>query len=829
MNDSMSLPAQSNLSLEGNIDRIEANVLKLWCRDAARPDHPVLVDISINDQLFGRFVAGEYRPDLETAGKGTGHHGLTVDFNGSRMIPREGAVMVTACASETPGQPFAFVELRPDVVDNLQLSATAVSHLQRHIPRLVEELYDRGRMGWGPPQKATFDDRVAAPIVQMMANASPGQRKVPVSKYGNFVRQRFRVEEQFNVGQASVESDNFLKWYLEFYLRLRADQRAPLSSAEIAYLNELVIYGGQQYHLSRVTWTFLLDDRALLSRLNLKSPDSYLEVVYWWSIQRSRVLWAEDCLVAPTYIQALGEVADRWRVLNFPLSRFMELHFSRRVDWHFLHLDYEQDRSVLYALLLLDAASQPTLLQYLPHGWVGKLLQPRHHGKSMLEHFVRQVAEPSPAVDYALDYKRAMKALGFDVDRRRATTLTAEGHRVTNAGLRPEMASVEPVSVQVIGPLQKASGLGQATRMSYDALVRHFPDCSAHDFDMDNPAPVGFNVKRPSAPLRAAKVNLIHLNAESIPLAFAFLPDVFTNAYNIGYFFWELDSPAPCHSLALDLLDEVWVSSQYGVDQYTPFTSIPITKISMSYEDVPVPSRSAARAYLRSMLGYADDCFVFFAAFDSFSFIQRKNPQAVVRAFLDAFPTGDNVRLVLKTHNRDFINDPVQRKIWQLMDEAVHADPRIAIINETLPYDQLLLLKTGCDCYVSLHRSEGWGFGMIEAMHLGVAVLATGYSGNMEFCTPETAWIVGYTLRPVGPGDYIFVKPGQAWAEPDHADAIRQMRAVVSNLLERVQRTAYAKAFVDRHFSPSIVARRYADRLGQIAAAGSRPRRPPAA
>jgi glycosyltransferase involved in cell wall biosynthesis len=822
--DSVPFAARADTPIEGNIDRLDGKVMHLWCQDVSAPDRAVLVDILVNGRLFGRFVASEYRPDLEVAGKGSGHHGLTVDFSGSQMIAVDEAVLISACAADTPGRPFSSIELRPTVADNLDLTSAAIEHLQKHIPRLVEELYGRGRMEWGFPDTLGFADRVAAPIVQPMETDGPGLRRVTISKYANFARQRFRVEDQFKVGQASIETDNYIKWYLEVYLRLRADQRAPLSSTEIAYLNELIVYGGQQYHLSRVTWTFLLDDKVLLSRLNLNSPDSYLEVIYWWSIQRSRELWAEDCLVTSSYIQALSAVADRWRTSNFPLSRFMELYFSRRIDWHFLNLEHEQDRSIFYALLLLDASRQPSSLQYIPHTWIERLLQPRYEGTSMLEGFLRQVTEPSPAIDYVLNYKQAIRAIGFDLDRRKSTSVTTEGHRVANVGLRPEIAAFGPVSVQVIGPLQKASGLGQATRLSYDALVRHHGDCSAYDFDLDNPAPIGS--KRPSSPLRRAKVNLIHLNAESIPLPFAFLPDVFTDSYNIGYFFWELDSPASCHSLALELLDEVWVSSQYGVDQYTPFATIPVTKISMSYEDVAVPDRQGARAYVRSLLGYGDDCFVFFAAFDSFSFIQRKNPQAVVKAFIDAFPAGANVRLVLKTHNRDFINDPVQRKIWQLLDEAAHADPRIAIINETLPYEQLLQLKTGCDCYVSLHRSEGWGFGMIEAMHLGVAVLATGYSGNTEFCSPDTCWIVGHTLRPVGPGDYIFVEPGQVWAEPDHADAVRQMRAVVSNVEEREQRTAHAKAFVDQHFSPTVVAQRYSDRLAHIASqGGSRVRR----
>ena len=819
MPDSVTLPEQSANSIEGSIDRVDGNTMQLWCRDTALPDSPVLVDVSINDHLFGRFVASEYRPDLEAAGKGTGHHGLTVDFTGSQLSSAEGAVIISVAAAHMPGEPFCIFEVRQAVPGNTDLPEAYVQNLKRHYPRLIAEFHERGRLGWGVSPSIDFDGRAAAPIVQPIAGAGTLPRKLTISKYANYTRQRMRLEDQFDVAQASAEIDNYYKHYLEFYVRARAGQRSPLAAGEVAYFNELMVYGGQTFHLSRITWMFLLDDHALLGRLNLKSADSYIEVVYWWAINRSRDFWVEDCLVHPSYIQALSAVAPRWRSVGYPLSRFMELHFNRRVEWHFLNLEYEQDRSVYYTLLLLDAARQPTLLQYLPRLWIQKALEPRAGGGSLLELFLRQVVDPSPALDHLLHYKQSIKALGFDIDRRRSMTMTAEGHRVANVGLRPELAVVEPVSVQLIGPLHKASGLGQATRLSYDALVQHFPDCSAYDFDLDNPAPVGFNAKRPSSQLRKAKINLIHLNAESVPLVYAYLPDVFSDAYNIGYFFWELDTPASCHSLALELLDEVWVSSQYGVDQYTPFTSIPITKISMSYEDVPVPPRGRARAYLHSLLGYAEDCFVFFAAFDSFSFIQRKNPQAVVKAFIDAFPGDEKVRLVLKTHNRDFVHDPVQAKIWQLLDEASQTDPRIAIINETLPYEQLLLLKTGCDCYVSLHRSEGWGFGMIEAMHLGVAVLATGYSGNMEFCNPETAWLVGYEMRPVGPGDYIFVIPGQVWAEPDHADAVRQMRAVVHNPGERQARTARAKAFVDETFSPDVVAQRYADRLGQIAAA----------
>jgi glycosyltransferase involved in cell wall biosynthesis len=138
------------------------------------------------------------------------------------------------------------------------------------------------------------------------------------------------------------------------------------------------------------------------------------------------------------------------------------------------------------------------------------------------------------------------------------------------------------------------------------------------------------------------------------------------------------------------------------------------------------------------------------------------------------------------------------------------------VVNETLSYDDLLKLKSGCDCYVSLHKSEGWGFGMIEAMNLGVPVICTAYSGNMEFCTPETAWLVDYTLIPLAPDDYIFVREGQTWAEPDVADAARQMRAVKADAEGRRAKARAALAFVQQKFSAEAIAKRYQARLAEI-------------
>ena len=182
---------QAPVSIEGNIDRVDNKVMQLWCRDVTAPGRAVLVDVQVNDRLFGRFVASEYRPDLEAAGKGTGHHGLTVDLNGSQMVSADGALSITVCAVDTPGQPFASIELRPTVADNLELSPAIVLHLQKHLPRLVEDLHERGRTGWGVSNTPWMGDRVAAPIVQPVALAGLAARKVAISKVRRFCAAAF--------------------------------------------------------------------------------------------------------------------------------------------------------------------------------------------------------------------------------------------------------------------------------------------------------------------------------------------------------------------------------------------------------------------------------------------------------------------------------------------------------------------------------------------------------------------------------------------------------------------------------------------------------------
>ena len=384
----------------------------------------------------------------------------------------------------------------------------------------------------------------------------------------------------------------------------------------------------------------------------------------------------------------------------------------------------------------------------------------------------------------------------------------------------PPSRPVGPIEqgVAVIGPAYKASGLGQAMRLSVDVLT-----CcegtrpTVIDFGLDNPAPVGFASSTNYEAYRNRRaINLIHLNAESTPLAFAYQAhEIFEDSYNIGFFFWELNKIPKCHRLALELLDEIWVSSEYNREIYAGVTDKPVINVGMAVEILPDVAPMP-----RDLIGLENGPFVFLTTFDSFSFIERKNPLGVIQAFRRAFPLGtEPVRLVIKTQNRHRVGDPYQLRVWKRIDALTGADPRIVVMNKTLAYRDLLALKRSCDCYVSLHRSEGWGFGMIEAMQLAMPVIATGYSGNMDFCTPETAYLVDYTLTSVRPDEYIFCERDSYWAEPNLDVAAKTMRHMVANPAEAKAKGAAAAAAIGRDFSLEAIGRRYAARLAQVRAA----------
>ncbi len=264
-------------------------------------------------------------------------------------------------------------------------------------------------------------------------------------------------------------------------------------------------------------------------------------------------------------------------------------------------------------------------------------------------------------------------------------------------------------------------------------------------------------------------INLIHINADMLPYHCAEKGrETFQNKYNIGYWTWELSEFPEQWQKSFSYCSEIWTPSSFSLAAIAKKSPIPVLKMP------PAVSLDKIRNVNRSYFGLEDDEFIFLFIFDFLSYFERKNPLAVIQAFKNIFPDSRKVKLVIKCTNPSF--DP---KAFTTLKEAA-SYPNITIINNYLYRDEVNALLSLCDCYVSLHRSEGFGLTMAEAMYLGKPVISTGYSGNCDFMNNNNSYLVRYKLvkldKNIGP-----YKQGAVWAEPDIGYAAELMQHVWRN------------------------------------------------
>ncbi|MDD2728281.1 glycosyltransferase family 4 protein [Malikia sp.] len=281
----------------------------------------------------------------------------------------------------------------------------------------------------------------------------------------------------------------------------------------------------------------------------------------------------------------------------------------------------------------------------------------------------------------------------------------------------------------------------------------------------------------------------------------------FEGHYNIGWWPWELPVWPAAWRDALDLMDELWASSEFTAQAYRQATQKPVHLVPLAVS----VERGARRP--RKFFGLPDDKFLFLFVFDFNSHLARKNPQAVVEAFRQAFPASDDsVRLVLKVMN-DRERDPRWIEFMRLCEQ----DKRILLLRKTLDRPDVLGLIEACDAYVSLHRAEGFGRTLAEAMLYGKPVIATNYSGNADFMHPECSLPVTYRLAPLKAGDYHFIDSGDAasWADVDIDDAARQMRRAQAMTVDATW-SRKVKVKARRQFGIERVAATLVNRLHEI-------------
>lgn len=268
--------------------------------------------------------------------------------------------------------------------------------------------------------------------------------------------------------------------------------------------------------------------------------------------------------------------------------------------------------------------------------------------------------------------------------------------------------------------------------------------------------------------------------------------------YRIGHWYWELETvPAHWRDNILGL-NEVWAPTSFIAEAVSRSLDLPVFEMLPA---VPVPSQSN---HTRRSLGLPEDRFLFLFAFDMASEFERKNPLAVVEAYQRV--ASKHTALVIKA-SRGSLNPAGMAR---LLDAAEKCGARI--VDEVMPLDELTGLFNCCDCYISLHRSEGFGLTMAEAMMLGKPVIATRYSGNLDFMDDSNSLLVDAERVEVKEGLENY-STGNFWAEPSVDHAAYHMKWVIGNRDQASAMGARAKEQTIRLLDVKTAGQRMAARL----------------
>jgi glycosyltransferase involved in cell wall biosynthesis len=283
--------------------------------------------------------------------------------------------------------------------------------------------------------------------------------------------------------------------------------------------------------------------------------------------------------------------------------------------------------------------------------------------------------------------------------------------------------------------------------------------------------------------------------------------EAFDSGYNIIYPAWELARYPEPWAKVLERFDEVWAPSAFIQDAIAGAVSKPVVHMPLAVD-------LKLSAFLgRRYFGIPEDAFVVLFFFDFSSFADRKNPEAVLQAFelLARRRPDADIYCVIKSRGGADV-DAAQSALEARL--AVLA-PRAQAIYGDLSDNEIKNLVRNCDVFVSLHRSEGFGRGPAEAMALGRAAVATGYSGNLDFMAPGTSLLVDYDLVPVAPGAYPH-GDGQVWADASPEHASRLIEQLLDDPAETRAMGARAREHIRTRFSIRAIGLRYADRLAEI-------------
>lgn len=374
--------------------------------------------------------------------------------------------------------------------------------------------------------------------------------------------------------------------------------------------------------------------------------------------------------------------------------------------------------------------------------------------------------------------------------------------------------------VNFLGPLNRSSGLGTAARSYVAALqdsglatrIVNMDTIYGHQAKVEH----GLQSTRQDFP-----ISIFHANADqTLAVRHYHDNDLDRARYRIATWVWELPAARPEWASALANYDEIWVPTCFCRDAFQPLTRKPVIVIPYALADVPELQPDDAEAF-RYQMGIPRSSFVFMFMFDTYSFVERKNPDCLFEAFEAEFRNRDDVTMVLKVsyfHKLQSDESPTNVRFKRKLQGFLDRCRNVVLITEMLSSHDLYRLINVADCYVSPHRSEGFGLTLAEAMRLGKPVISTDYSGTRDFVLDGIALPLNYQLVELTENHGPYTR-GNIWADPE----VRHLRELMCKVVDSPDLCREvgqaAREYMDAHFSVHVVGRLARQRLRGIAEA----------
>jgi glycosyltransferase involved in cell wall biosynthesis len=362
---------------------------------------------------------------------------------------------------------------------------------------------------------------------------------------------------------------------------------------------------------------------------------------------------------------------------------------------------------------------------------------------------------------------------------------------------------LEQPGVNVLGHFCYPSGLGEAAKATLHGLQRAGVRTSCRN------VPASFENDRPHHAdylgVELFDCTLIHVAPEPVVERTFDLSAlrVRDGVYRIAVWYWELEKVPPEFVKHAAALQEIWAPTRFIARAMRDCMPIPVTEM------LPGVQLGAVPALPRSHFGLPDDRYLFFFMFDMCSIMERKNPLGLIRAYQQAFRGDDRVALAIKVSRGQ-----CDRESFQRLRRAAE-DAGVIVIDGVLAREEAYGLMRCCDCYASLHRSEGFGLTLAEAMLMGKPVIATAYSGNLDFTWPSNSLLVEsgrVAITEVLP----FYPQGSVWAEPSLDQAASHLRWAYEHQDDARALGAVAQADLTSLLSFEAAGKRMARRLREI-------------